>query len=87
MEPSETERNTWRRIAQEVAERIRGATERSHALGNYPPPRCPAQRQDHSILYICCRWDPHPADHGSDDEGHRWIPVELPSLPVLLDTE
>jgi hypothetical protein len=62
---------------QEVAERIRVATQRSHALGNYlPPPRCPAQRQDRSTLYICCRWDPHPADHGTDDEGHRWVPVE-----------
>jgi hypothetical protein len=60
-----------------VAERIRVATERSHALGNYPPPpRCPAQRQDRYILYTCCRWDPHPADHGTDDEGHRWVPVE-----------
>jgi hypothetical protein len=35
-----------------------------------------AQRQDRYTLYICCRWDPHPADHGSDDEGHRWVPVE-----------
>ena len=42
MELSEAERHTWRRVAQEVAERIRVATERSHALGNYlPPPRCP----------------------------------------------
>jgi hypothetical protein len=64
-------------LAQQVAERIRDATERSHALGNYlPPPRCPARRQDRHTLYICCRWDPHPADHGTDDEGHRWVPVE-----------
>jgi hypothetical protein len=77
MELSETERDTWRRVAQQVAERIRVTTERSHALGNYlPPPRCPAQRQDRHTLYICCRWDPHPADHGTDDEDHRWVPVE-----------
>jgi len=77
MELSEAERHTWRQVGQQVAERIRVATERSHALGNYlPPPRCPAKRQDRYTLYICCRWDPHPADHGTDDEGHRWAPVE-----------
>jgi hypothetical protein len=42
-ELSEAERDTWRRVAQQ----IRVATERSHALGNYlPPPSCPAKRQD-----------------------------------------
>jgi len=47
MELSEAERDTWRRVGQRVAKRIRDATERSHALGNYlPPPRCPAKRQD-----------------------------------------
>jgi hypothetical protein len=77
MELRETERDTWRRVAQQVAKRIRVATERSRALGNYlPPPRCPAQRQDRSTLYICCRWYPHPADHGTADEGHHWVPVE-----------
>jgi hypothetical protein len=76
-ELSEAERDTWRRVAQKVAERIRVATERSHALGNYlPPPRCRAQRRDLYTFYICCRWDLHPADHGTDDEGHRWVPVE-----------
>jgi hypothetical protein len=76
-ELSEADRDMWQRIATKVAERIRVATERSHALGNYlPPPRCPAKRQDRYTLYICCRWDPHPADHGTDDEGHRWVPVE-----------
>jgi hypothetical protein len=50
---------------------------RSHALGNYlPPPRCPAQRRDLYTFYICCRWDPHPAETFADDEGHRWVPVE-----------
>jgi hypothetical protein len=44
-ELSETERDTWRRVARYT-------------------------------LYICCRRDPHPADHGTDDEGHRWVPVE-----------
>ncbi len=67
----------WQRIAMKVAERIRDAIERSHALGNYlPPPRCPAQRRDLYTFYICCRWDPHPAETGADDEGHRWVPVE-----------
>jgi len=34
------------------------ATERSHALGNYlPPRRWPAQRRDLYTFYICCRWD------------------------------
>ena len=77
MELSEAERAMWQRIAMKVAERIRDATERSHALGNYlPPPRCPAQRRDLYTFYICCRWDPHPAETGADDEGHRWVPVE-----------
>jgi hypothetical protein len=59
MELSEAVRDTWRRVAQQVAERIRLTTERSHALGNYlPPPSCPAKRQDRYTLYICCRWDP-----------------------------
>ncbi|HEX8859105.1 MAG TPA: hypothetical protein VGC06_08450 [Actinomycetes bacterium] len=82
-EPSEAERAMWQRIAMKVAEAIRDATERSHALGNnLPPPRCPAKRRDRSTdtLYICCRWDPHPADQSRDlvvdDEGHRWVPVE-----------
>jgi hypothetical protein len=45
--------------------------------GNYlPPPRCPAKRQDLHTIYVCCRWDPHPADYGTDFEGHRWVPVE-----------
>ena len=35
-ELSEAERDMWQRIATKVAERIRIATERSHALGNYP---------------------------------------------------
>jgi hypothetical protein len=53
------------------------AAERCHALGKYlPPPRCRAQRRDLYTFYICCRWDPHPANHGTDDEGHRWVPVE-----------
>ena len=74
---TEAERKTWQRVGQEVAERVRQATERSRALGNYlPPPICPAQRRDLYTLYICCRWDPHPAEHGTDDEGHRWVPVE-----------
>jgi hypothetical protein len=77
MELSGAERAMWQRIAMKVAERIHDATEHSQALGNYlPPPRCPAKRQDRYTLYICCRWDPHPADHGTDDEGHRWVPVE-----------
>jgi hypothetical protein len=77
MELSEAERAVWQRIATKVAERIRDATQRSHALGNYlPPPRCPAQRRDLYTFYICCRWDPHPADTFADDEGHRWVPVE-----------
>jgi hypothetical protein len=77
MELSEAERAMWQRIATKVAERIRDATERSHALGNYlPPPRCPAQRRDLYTFYICCRWDPHPAETFADDEGHRWVPVE-----------
>jgi hypothetical protein len=76
-ELSEAERAMWQRIAIKVAERIRVAPESSHALGNYlPPPRCPAKRRDLYTLYICCRWDPHPADRGTDDEGHRWVPVE-----------
>jgi hypothetical protein len=76
-EAGRSERDTWRRVAQRVAERIRVATERSHALGNYlPPPRCPAQRRDLYTFYICCRWDSHPAITGADDEGHRWVPVE-----------
>jgi hypothetical protein len=71
------ERETWQRIAVEVARRIRQATERSHALGNYlPPPICRAKRRDLYTLYICCRWDPHPAETGGDEEGHRWVPVE-----------
>jgi hypothetical protein len=76
MELSEAERAMWQRIATKVAERIRSATEHSHALGNLPPPRCRAQRQDRYTFYICCRWDPHPAETGADDEGHRWVPVE-----------
>jgi hypothetical protein len=77
MQLSEAERAMWQRIATKVAEAIRDATERSHALGNYlPPPRCPAQRLDLYTFYICCRWDPHPAETGADDEGHRWVPVE-----------
>jgi hypothetical protein len=77
MELDETVRDTWRRVAQKVAERIRVATEHSHALGNYlPPPSCPAKRRDLYTFYICCRWDPHPADYGTDFEGHRWVPVE-----------
>ena len=48
-ELSDAERDTWLRVAHAVAERIRVATERSHALGNYlPPPRCPARRRDRS---------------------------------------
>jgi hypothetical protein len=65
-ELSQAERVMWQRIATKVAGLIRDATDGSHALGNYlPPPRCPAQRRDRSTdtLYICCRWDPHPADH------------------------
>jgi hypothetical protein len=77
MELSEAERAMWQRIAMKVAERIRNATEHSHALGNYlPPPRCRAKRRDLYSFYICCRWDPHPAESGADDEGHRWVPVE-----------
>jgi hypothetical protein len=77
MELSEAERTMWQRIAMKVAERVRVATERGHALGNYlPPPRCRAERRDRYTLYICCRWDPHPAETGADDEGHRWVPVE-----------
>jgi hypothetical protein len=73
----EAERELWQRIATKVAERIRRATEHSHALGNYlPPPRCRAKRRDLYTFYICCRWDPHPAETGADDEGHRWVPVE-----------
>jgi hypothetical protein len=81
-ELNEAERARWQRIATKVAELIRDATEHNHALGNYlPPPRCPAKRHDPSTdtLYICCRWDPHPADYPQvpvDDEGHRWVPVE-----------
>jgi hypothetical protein len=53
------------------------STKRSHALGNYPPPpRCPAHRRDLHTFYIRCRSDPHPAAQGTDDEGHRWLPVE-----------
>lgn len=59
MELSEAERAMWRRIATKVAERIRDATEHSHALGNYlPPPRCRAKQRDRYTFYICCRWDP-----------------------------
>lgn len=77
MELSEVERARWQRIAMKVAEWIRDASERSHALGNYlPPPRCRAKRRDLYTLYICCRWDAHPAESGADDEGHRWVPVE-----------
>ena len=48
-----------------------------HALiQDVPPPRCRAKRRDLYTLYICCRWDPHPAESGADDEGHRWLPVE-----------
>jgi hypothetical protein len=66
-------RAVWQRIARKVADANRDATERSHALGDYlPPPRCPAHRRDLYTLYICCRWDPHPAETGGDDEGHRW---------------
>ena len=73
----EAERETWQRVGLAVAERVRQATERSHALGNYlPPPICPAKRRDLYTLYICCRWDPHPAETGTDEEGHRWVPVE-----------
>jgi len=76
-ELSEGERAMWQRIAMNVAERIRNATENSHALGNYlPPPRCRAKRRDRYTFYICCRWDPHPAETGTDEEGHRWVPVE-----------
>jgi hypothetical protein len=40
-ELSEAERAMWQGIATKVAERIRVATKRSRALGNYlPPPRC-----------------------------------------------
>jgi hypothetical protein len=35
-----------------------------------------AARPMDSIFCIYCRWDPHPADHGTDDEGHHWVPVE-----------
>jgi hypothetical protein len=39
----EPEHELWQRIATKVAERIRHASEHSHALGNYlPPPRCRA---------------------------------------------
>jgi hypothetical protein len=36
----------------------------------------PVKRQDRYTLSICCCWDTHPADHGTDDESHRWVPVE-----------
>jgi hypothetical protein len=49
----EAERELWQRIATKVAERIRHATEHSHALGNYlPPPRCRAKRRDRYSFYI-----------------------------------
>jgi hypothetical protein len=89
-EPSEAERAMWQRIATKVAGLIRDATERSHALGNYlRPPRCPAKRHDRSTdtLYICCRWDPHPADHPRDlvvdDEGHQLGAGRALSWPLL----
>ena len=52
-ELGEAERAMWQRIATKVAERIRDATEHSHALGNYlPPPRCRAKRRDLYTFYI-----------------------------------
>jgi hypothetical protein len=73
----EQECNAWERVGLAVAKRVQRTTEQSRALGNYlPPPACPAYRRDNYMYYICCRWDPHPADYGTDFEGHRWVPVE-----------
>jgi hypothetical protein len=77
MELSAAERHTWCRVApggRRANPRRDPAQSRSQQLP--AAAQVSAQRQDRYTLYICCRWDPHPADHGSDDEGHRWVPVE-----------
>jgi hypothetical protein len=62
----------WQRIATKVAEGMRKATERSHALGNHlPPPKCPAKRRGRYTLYICCRGTRTQPTTAPTREGHR----------------